>query len=330
MIKTVLPEENYKAMRILSGISHRNLMKIYDTVVIDKKCVSLCEYIEGNTLEFFVANYNKYNEPQVKNIVGQICDGLTVLHRNNIIHRDINPGNVMIDKNGIVKIIDFDIVRTLKPDRAKDTRILGTAGYASPEQFGFHQTSFTADVYSCGVLMNYLLTGKLPDEELYTGSLSPIIQKCMEIDEKNRYQSAEMLKLALFGVQINSKQRKTVYTSSSGKLPGFRSNKTYKKVIACICYGYYFLFLISYIMGLVTGTLNTEIYNIFYALIIFVLWSLIPFFAFFDVGNVSRFLPLKSPKSKKNLLTFIGIMSLIIGFICIYLVASFAMKDMGY
>ncbi len=330
MIKTVLPEENYNAMKILSYISHRNLMRIYDTVVIDKKCVSLCEYIEGNTLEFFVENYNRYNEQQVKNIVGQICDGLTVLHGNNIIHRDINPGNVMIDKNGIVKIIDFDIVRTVKPDRTKDTRILGTAGYASPEQFGFHQTSFTADIYSCGVLMNYLLTGKLPDEELYKGSLSPMMQKCMEIDEKNRYQSAEILKLALFGVQINSTQTKSEQTSYSWKLPGFRSNKTYKKVIACICYGYYLLFLVSYIMGVLTGTLNNEIHNIFYALSIFVFWSLIPFVAFFDVGNVSRFLPLKSQQSKKNFLILIGVMSLIMGFVCVYLGYSFAMNNMGY
>ncbi|MGN0489502.1 MAG: serine/threonine-protein kinase [Ruminococcus sp.] len=334
MIQTLLPSENFNIMKTLSGIAHPNLMRVYDTMVTGNKCVSLCEYVEGNTLEFFVENYNPYSEQQVKIIICQICDGLTVLHKNNIIHRDINPSNVMIDKNGIVKIIDFDIVRTVKNNQSKDTRILGTAGYASPEQFGFHQTGFTADIYSCGVLMNYLLTGKLPDENLYKGNLSPIINKCMEIDDKNRYQSAEMLKEELLGTNNNYAKKQNTKSNQpnvntniyqddrSGlfdKLPGFRSNKTYKKVIACICYGYYFLFLLSYIMGVATGSLNEKSSNIFYALGIFLFWSLLPFLSFFDVGNISRFLPGKSPKFKKNLLTIIGIVSIVIGFILIYI-----------
>lgn len=330
MIQSVHSKDNFPTMQLLCGINCKNLMKVYDTVQTGDKCVSLCEYIEGNTLEYFVENTKPYDEQQVRNIMCQLCDGLTALHNNMIIHRDINPSNVMLDKNGVVKIIDYDISRTAKAERSKDTRILGTAGYASPEQFGFHQTSCRADIYSCGVLMNYLLTGKLPDEQTYRGKLTPIIEKCMEIDEKNRYDSAEILKYEIFGgtPPYNRNGQK----SSGGffaNLPGFRTNKRYKKIIACICYGYYFLFLFTFLMTLFTGAKAITPSDIGCALTIFIFWTAIPFLCFFDPWKISRFIPIKDPKGKKNFLIIIGIISLVIGFVSVYLGSLSTLKSIN-
>ncbi|MBT9779391.1 protein kinase [Clostridium sp. MCC353] len=77
-----------------------------------------------------------------------------------IIHWDLKPINILIDKNGLVKATDFGIARIYKKEKFCDTEILGTAGYAAPEQFGFFQTDEKADVYCIGVILNKMLTGK--------------------------------------------------------------------------------------------------------------------------------------------------------------------------
>ncbi|MBR1730906.1 MAG: serine/threonine protein kinase [Ruminococcus sp.] len=193
--------ENFEIMRALCSVRHLNIMRVYDAVTDGNVCKSLCEFIDGLTLEKAVENFCPYKEKQVRDIMCQLCDGLSALHERGIIHRDINPTNIMITWDGIIKIIDFDITRTVKFNRSKDTRVLGTAGYASPEQFGFSQTNERADIYSCGVLMNYLLTGALPNERHAEGPLSAVIKRCTQIDENNRFQNAEQLKKALLSIK---------------------------------------------------------------------------------------------------------------------------------
>ena len=161
MVRRISAPEDYPVMKALCGIRHPNLMSVYSVRIKDGVCVSLCEFINGVTLAFLVENNGTYRIQPAKNIICQICDGLTVLHQHGMVHRDIKPENVMLDKSGRVKIIDFSISRLMKPEKRKDTNVLGTAGYASPEQFGFGQTNGRADIYACGVLLNYLLTGKV-------------------------------------------------------------------------------------------------------------------------------------------------------------------------
>ena len=182
MIRRISPSGDFPVLQALCGIKHRNLMEVYDLRLQDGVCVSLCEYINGITLAFRVENGQLFDVKSAKRILCQICDGLTALHSRGIVHRDIKPENIMITNDGTAKIIDYSICRLTKPNQRKDTTVLGTAGYASPEQFGFAQTSATADIYACGVLLNYLLTGKLPNEELHQGALKPVIEQCIEID----------------------------------------------------------------------------------------------------------------------------------------------------
>ena len=197
MVRRISPAADYPVLQTLCRIKHRNLMEIYDVKTQDGVCISLCEYINGMTLDMRVEYYQPFDIRSAKDILCQICDGLSQLHINGIVHRDIKPGNVMITDDGTVKIIDYSISRLIKPEQRKDTTVLGTAGYASPEQFGFTQTNGKTDIYACGVLLNYLLTGKLPNEQLHQGPLTTVIQQCIEIDENKRFASADELKKVL-------------------------------------------------------------------------------------------------------------------------------------
>ena len=315
MVKYTAEKSSFEVFSAMEKITAPNLMRVYDSVISGGKCVSLCEYIEGVTLEKAVENIHNYDEYGTKNIIAQLCDGLSVLHRNRIIHRDINPSNVMLDKNGIVKIIDYDILRIVKTGQGRDTQILGTPGYASPEQFGFYQTDPRADIYSCGVLMNYLLTGKLPNEYLYNGNLTPVILRCIEMDPKNRFNSVDELKQVLLGkkVSVNTSQKPEKYINY-WKLPGFRSGKFFAKFFTVFFYIMYIIMLLGYFNFWFQGKYSNDIpEGILTGLCIFVFLTALPYFAFGDFGGMSRLFARKHPMLGKAITKIIGIISLFIG-----------------
>ena len=106
------------------------------------------------------------------------------------------PENVIIRGSEAI-LIDFDASRIFKSDTNQDTQILGTTGYAAPEQYGIAQTDERADIYSLGVLLNIMLTGKHPSKELASGRLGRIVQKCTMVNPEKRYKSVLYLMEAL-------------------------------------------------------------------------------------------------------------------------------------
>ena len=309
MIRRISPSEDYPVLRTLCGIRHRNLMELYDVIWQDGVCISLCEFINGTSPATQVESYQLYDVKSAKRILCQICDGLTELHKHGIVHRDIKPENIMITNDGTVKIIDYSISRLIKPDKRKDTTVLGTAGYASPEQFGFAQTSGKADIYACGVLLNYLLTGKLPNEELHQGVLKTVIEQCIEIDENKRFQSADELKKVLLGQKINKRR-------PFQPLPGFRSKHVFPKIITVIFYIAWLFMLLVYINGfpmfLKTGTQNI-IRQLILMADIMLFWTLLPYILFGDVFRLSERLNPNNPQNGKYVLKIMGVVSILIG-----------------
>ena len=243
-VKKKISKAGFDAYSKIKGIKNGNIVYIRDIIGTDNHLYVIEEYIDGITLQRFLNEKGKLPPKEVRDIMCQICDGLNILHGKKIIHRDIAPSNIIISNDGKVKIIDMGISRIKKDNINQDTTILGTAGYAAPEQFGFNQTNETADIYSCGVLMNVMLTGKFPFEEKYTGLMDYIIDRCLNMEAKSRYQTAADLKLAL----INSGNKSAKYIEIINKLPGFRSNNTVYKFIATIDYAIFvFIFAISFI-----------------------------------------------------------------------------------
>lgn len=213
----------------LKSISNIHLPKIYHCSSNHQTGIVIEEFINGMTLREYLDMSRTLSEEEILNIVNELCDVLKLIHTQNIIHRDINPENILISNDGVLKLIDFGIAREPDIEKRQDTTILGTVGYAAPEQFGFTQTDARTDIYAVGVLLNELLVGKLPSEMLYDKApYKKIIQKCIEIDARTRYQSIDELLQALKG---------TLQTKDTPFwLPGFRTSTPWKSVVASIGY----------------------------------------------------------------------------------------------
>lgn len=234
-IKKLLKVENYEVYKEIKELNISNIPKIYEAIILNDKLIVIEEYINGYSLKEMLDKSKVFGEEDVIKYMIDLIDILDGLHSSLlvIIHRDIKPSNIMISKDNVLKLIDFDISRVYKADKTTDTMILGTYGYAAPEQFGFNQTDARTDIYSIGATMNMLLTGKLPIEGLYKGNLSKVISKCIEVDSKKRFQNINELKNALLKEQKTPNKQ---YAYREAKLPGFKSNILLFKVIGAIWY----------------------------------------------------------------------------------------------
>ena len=187
---------NGAVYRFLCNISFPNLPEIYEVSESDGIVVVLEEFISGITVADVLLD-GLYDEYGVRHIVKELCDALRVLHSYGIVYRDIKPENIMITNEGTIKLIDFDASRFFKNGQSKDTKIMGTAGYAAPEQLGLAQSDERTDVFAIGVLMNVMLTGEHPSKKLYKGRITKIIEKCIQLDPQKRYTTVEELKKSL-------------------------------------------------------------------------------------------------------------------------------------
>lgn len=150
------------------------------------------EYVQGDTLAFLLEG-GTLTQGQAKDILTHVCLGLKELHAIGAVHRDVKPENIILRGSDAV-LIDFDVSRLYKAEsNESDTQIMGTTGYAAPEQYGFSQTDARADIYSLGIVLNEMLTGEHPSRNLAVGAYAPIIQKCTQINAEQRYASVEEL-----------------------------------------------------------------------------------------------------------------------------------------
>lgn len=179
----------------LQNIRCIHLPEIYDVLELDDGQIVLEEYIDGLTVAQ-VMEIEKYRHSGAKAVLFGVCDALTVLHERGIIHRDVKPENVMIEKSGRVVLIDLNASRTASHE-SKDTVVMGTVGYAPPEQLGISQTDARTDIYAAGVLYNVMLTGQHPSVSIVSGKAGRIVRKCTAVNPDERYQTAAALWAAL-------------------------------------------------------------------------------------------------------------------------------------
>ena len=179
----------------LQSIRCENLPEIYDVLQMDDGQIVLEEYIDGITVAQ-VMEIEKYRSAGARKVLLSVCNALSVLHSRGIIHRDVKPENVMIGKSGRVVLIDLNASR-MESAASKDTVIMGTVGYASPEQLGLSQTDARTDIYAAGVLYNVMLTGQHPSISIAPGKAGRIVRKCTAVNPNERYQTAAELWSAL-------------------------------------------------------------------------------------------------------------------------------------
>jgi len=193
---------------ILKKLDHPALPRIFDVFEEDGKIYIVVDYIEGINLREYLESKGKFSEKEIIPWLIQLCDVLMYLHNqkpNPIIYRDMKPSNIILAKDGKIKLVDFGIAREYKEENQYDTVYIGTRGYAAPEQYGTGQTDARTDIYELGMTIYHLLSGKnpaeLPEEipplqhynEEISFELDAIVQKCIRKEPDQRYNSVSEL-----------------------------------------------------------------------------------------------------------------------------------------
>ncbi|OGA54743.1 MAG: hypothetical protein A3G25_12390 [Betaproteobacteria bacterium RIFCSPLOWO2_12_FULL_63_13] len=197
-------------------LKHTNIVTIYDYEEYDGNPCLVMEYVEGHTLAEMIQRGDPIPIGQRLDFVEQVCRGLAYAHAAGIVHRDIKPSNLMVDPHGVVKILDFGIARNAERGLTRSRRMVGTAGYMSPEQVRGDKVDQRCDVFAVGLVLYEFMTGRraFPGENEYSvfdrilnGSpdpfdhpdarvidgISPILDTALARLPENRYQTATAL-----------------------------------------------------------------------------------------------------------------------------------------
>ena len=186
---------NSEVYRALLDYTCPNLPTIYEVAEQDGENLVLEEFIQGDTLGFLLKGA-LFSPEETRKIVTQVCRALWVLHSIGAVHRDVKPENIIL-RGGEAVLIDFDAARLHKPEHDNDTQILGTTGYAAPEQYGLSQSDIRTDIYSLGILINVMLTGEHPSKHLAGGKMGRIVDRCTHVNPQRRYKNVLRLMEAL-------------------------------------------------------------------------------------------------------------------------------------
>ena len=201
-------------LRLARKIAQRNVCKMFDLGEAEGAHFITMEYVHGEDLKSVIQMTGSLNVGAVLSIGKQVCDGLAEAHSLGVVHRDLKPQNIMIDKGGNAKIMDFGIARSLKERGITGaSMMIGTPEYMSPEQAEAKEVDQRSDIYSLGIILYEMATGRVPFEGETALSiamkhkgevpknpkqlnpnipddLSGVILKCLEKDKTKRYQSA--------------------------------------------------------------------------------------------------------------------------------------------
>jgi len=201
----------------LRKVRHPNTVVVYDFVYAEGDTYILEENLSGTSLEECLSEDRLFSEEETARLMLRLCDGLEPLHslQPPLVHNDINPSNIMLREDGSIKLFDFDISRLYKQGAGQNTELFGTEEYASPEHYGYGQSEPRTDIYSMGVTMHKMLTGKgltARHEITYRGRLRPILEKCLRLDPKQRYRDVGALRKELEG-SLTGKKRLVFWVS---------------------------------------------------------------------------------------------------------------------
>ncbi len=325
-------------------VQHRETGKIYVRKVLDvynldiyeslrddpvpgvPRIVNLCEedgrlaiieeFISGETLREKI-DAGALSEDQVIRYMTELCAILERLHGQDppIIHRDIKPSNVIVTPCDHVFLIDFDAAKRFSGDESRDTVLLGTKGYAAPEQYGFGASSPRTDIYALGILLRELAIA-LPGR---TGAFDGIIKKCTEMNPSDRTKTVRELRLDLEALQAGGNGAGGDARHAWRRLlpPGFRTGTPWKMLVAVPAY------LLIFYLFLTLDSEGPAPYK-WTERVMGLLMMLSVVFCTFDYCGVQRIIPICA--SRNALIRCLGILALNLLVLCALLLAMFLIE----
>ena len=192
--------------KALAKLDHPNIVRVFDSGIVDGMCYITMELVEGTNLREAM-QADAIDPEAVLRIIPAICDGLAYAHDVGIVHRDIKPENILLAEGGKIRIADFGLAKLTDSDPAYDASLthtgtrLGTPRYMAPEQYDGGKVDRRADIYSLGVVLYEMLTGEvpmgsfaMPSEAVGTDArIDSVIRKTLQRRPDDRYQSAQQL-----------------------------------------------------------------------------------------------------------------------------------------
>lgn len=222
-----------------ASLSHANIVNVYDVGMEEDIYYIVMEYIDGKTLKDIIDEKGKLDTKETLDISMKVVDALIHAHANKVIHRDIKPHNIMVTSDGRVKVTDFGIARAATSSTITSTNsVMGSAHYFSPEQARGGYTDERSDIYSVGIMMYEMVTGKLPFngdspviiaikhiqnepvppseiDETVSKDLEKVIMKCIKKNQSERYKNSEALLRDIKDIQYGTFSTTNKFDGSS-------------------------------------------------------------------------------------------------------------------
>lgn len=244
-VKKILDVYNYNVYKYLHSHHVNGTPFIYELYQEENTLTVIEEYISGKTLEELLRQKHIFSIDEIKNIVWQLCNILNQLHncKPAIIHRDLKPSNIILTDEGRVVLLDLNAAKHFSNNGNEDTTLLGTKGYAAPEQYGFGMSNPQTDIYALGMVINTLLHGDFSPIPYPNTELTPIVIKCLKLPSEKRYKSVNEIKKQLNVSLVDSS--KLSYNKMMLLPPGFRHLKPLNMIVASIVYIFTFWLCLS-------------------------------------------------------------------------------------
>lgn len=322
-------------------VQHQESQKIYIKKILDVYNLHIYEYLKVHRLAGIPQLHNMYEENGQLTIIEEfisgtslqeiidsraltidliirfmceLCDILGQLHFLNppIIHRDIKPSNIIITPYQHVVLIDFNAAKYLTDKNSSDTVLLGTKGYAAPEQYGFGSSTPQTDIYALGILLKELSSALTVPTNIFDA----IINKCTQIDSSDRPANVHVLKSEfkkLKARNANSPQSPAHAAWSNWLPPGFRTKTPWKILTSSIIY----LFILG--LSLAFEVEDATAFQLWFSRVIFFLAMLSIVFCWFNYRNIQRFIPFC--RNEYKIIRYLGILLLNAAVILILLLA---------
>lgn len=319
-VKKILDVYNIDVYNKLYSNPISGTPRIIDYCEDDNKLLLIEEYISGTPLSDKIINHD-INEQDILTYTLDLCNILEKLHALNppLIHRDIKPSNIIITNYNHAVLLDFNAAKQFASGKCEDTVLLGTQGYAAPEQYGFGSSTPQTDIYSLGMVFKEMIgAGNITSEKL-----NHIVETCTQLNPKERYSSIKELKNEIL-LLLKQPDKQSLRTKSLSRFlpPGYRTHTPWKMLFSSIVYLLVF-----------TLCLSLEVKNVYgpalwVERIICLAMMLSVIFGCFNYLNIQRIFPICQHKNR--LIRYFGICLLNISIVFLLFIILFLIETLFF